>query len=110
MRRWLVNFFFLSLAVMSGVQLFVLKYRVIDKEDELKAIHRQILSDSREIHMLKADWALLNDPSRLRALVAQTDMKPISVGQIRKMEDVPLRPAPTPSKKPDMESKEEALE
>lgn len=100
MRRWLINVLCLILAVVSGIQLFVLKYRVIDKEEELKAIHRQILNDSREIHMLKADWALLNDPVRLRALVAQTDFKPIGAGQIKEWDDMPLRPAPLPVKRP----------
>ncbi len=100
MRRWMINLLFLILAVVAGVQLFVLKYRVIDKEEELKAIHRQILNDSREIHMLKADWALLNDPVRLRALVAQTDFKSIGANQIKGWQDMPLRPAPMPVKRP----------
>jgi hypothetical protein len=100
MRRWVINLLFLILAVAAGVQLFVLKYRVIDKEDELKAIHRQILNDSREIHMLKADWALLNDPVRLRALVKQTDFKSIGANQVKEWRDVPLKPAPIPAKRP----------
>lgn len=100
MRRWLINLLFLILAVAAGVQLFVLKYRVIEKEEELKAIHRQILNDSREIHMLKADWALLNDPVRLRALVKQTDFKSIGASQIKEWQDMPLRLAPPPIKRP----------
>lgn len=107
MRQWFVNLFFLCLAIISGVQLFVLKYRVMDKEEELKTIHRQILNDSREIHMLKADWALLNDPDRLRELVKnQTDFKPIGAAQIVYMDMLPLRMAPAPVKKPDFDSSE----
>lgn len=108
MRQWLVNLLFLCLAVAAGVQLFVLKYRVMDKEEELKMIHRQILNDSREIHMLKADWALLNDPDRLRELVKnQTDFCPIGAGQIVSVETLPLRMAPPPVKKPDFRQSEQ---
>ena len=96
--------------ILSGVQLFVLKYRVIDREEELKAIHRQILNDSREIHMLKADWALLNDPIRLRALVAQTDFKSIGANQIKEWQDMPLRPAPIPIQRPTENMAEENRE
>ncbi len=108
MRQWLVNLLFLCLAVAAGVQLFVLKYQVMDKEEELKMIHRQILNDSREVHMLKADWALLNDPDRLRELVKnQTNFRPIGAGQIVHVETLPLRMTPPPVKKPDFRQSEQ---
>lgn len=108
MKRWLINLLFLGLAVGSGVQLFVLKYRVLDKEEELKAIHRQILGDSREIHILKADWAFLNDPNRLRALIAtQKEFKPIGATQIVDVSELPNRNAPVPRAKPFPSEKDE---
>ena len=83
MRRWGFNLLCLLIAVISGVGMFMLKYKVIEKEEELARLHRQIAFDKREIHMLKGDWASLNDPERLRALIAeQTNFKPVGANQI----------------------------
>lgn len=107
MRRGLLNFVCILVAVIAGVQLFVLKYQVMRKEKELAQIHQAILGDKREIHMLKADWAVLNDPERLRALVqSQTALKPIHAHQIIPVADIPLRPAPAPDRKPEFDAEE----
>ncbi|MBR5130622.1 MAG: hypothetical protein IKV03_05305 [Alphaproteobacteria bacterium] len=92
MKRWGLNMLCLFIAVMSGVGMFMLKYKVIEKEEELARLHRQIAFDKREIHMLKGDWASLNDPERLRALVSeQTNFKPVSASQIIDVQRVPMR-------------------
>lgn len=92
MSRWGINLLCLIIAIMSGVGMFMLKYRVIEKEEDLSRLHRQIAFDKREIHMLKGDWASLNDPERLRALVAgQTNFKQVKASQIIEAQQVPLR-------------------
>ena len=104
MWRRLLMLSFPILAILSGFQMFFLKYQVIEKEDELKKIHRQILSDNREIHMLEADWALANDPHRLRAFVkTQSHLKPIRSIQFVTIEDLPVKVAPVPASKPESE-------
>lgn len=101
--RWFVRLLFPLLAVLASVQMFVLKYRVIEKEDELKRIHRQIWDDTREIHILEADWALASDPNRLRAFVeSQTDFKTIQAKQLVTMDSLPVKPAPAPTPKPEL--------
>lgn len=92
MKRWWINFLCLMIALLSGAGMFVLKYQVIEKEEELFRIHRQIASDKREIHMLKGDWASLNDPERLRALVEnQTDFQTFGANQLIDAAVVPVR-------------------
>jgi len=104
MRRWLFKLSFPMLAFLAGLQMFLLKYQVIEKEDELKQIHRQILKDNREIHMLEADWAMANDPNRLREFVqTQTDLKPIRSTQFVTIESLPVKVAPIPVKKPSLD-------
>lgn len=99
MSRWGFNLLCLIIAIMSGVGMFMLKYQVIEKEEVLARLHRQIAFDKREIHMLKGDWASLNDPERLRALIAdQTNFKPVSVSQIIEADKVPLRTSQTHKK------------
>ncbi len=51
-----------------GVAMFVMKYNVQGLEEELISINREISKDIRSIHVLKAEWAHLNSPDRLRAL------------------------------------------
>ena len=106
--RWLVRLLFPLLAVLASVQMFVLKYRVIEKEDELKQIHRQIWDDTREIHLLEADWAMANDPNRLRTFVqSQTAFKSIQAKQVVTMDSLPVKPAPAPMPKPELPSEDE---
>lgn len=108
MMRWGIRFFFLCLAVGAGLQLFILKYRVIDKEEELQAIHRQILSDMREIHILQGEWALFNEPERLRGLVDKyTRFQPLSAAQVVSVDDLPVRAAPVPAPRPSWTEPEE---
>ncbi len=91
MKHWWINLLCLLIAVLSGIGMFMLKYQVIEKEEELARIHRQIAFDKREIHMLKGDWASLNDPERLRALVEQqTNYRHIKADQVINPAQVPM--------------------
>lgn len=97
MKRWLINLVCILIALAAGGGMFILKYQVIEKEEELFRIHRQIAGDKREIHMLKGDWASLNDPERLRALVEnQTDFQAFGANQVIDPSVVPARPIEEP--------------
>ena len=50
-----------------------------DLERELSKINQNIASDMREIHVLKAEWGILNTPERLRKLAS----KHISLNKIK---------------------------
>lgn len=81
-------------ALGACLAMFILKYKVIEKEDELKKIHTQIIQDSRDIHMLEAEWAVENHPKRLLELVkSQTNLEPIKATQIRDKKDLPQQQA-----------------
>ena len=52
------------------------------------------MSDNRELHLLKADWAVLTDPQHLRQLIKETDLKPFMAKQIvapEELEDKPVQ-------------------
>lgn len=100
MKKLIINSICLLIALISGVGLFVLKYQVKDEENTLNRIHREILKNKREIHMLEAEWAHLNDPQRLQELVAaQTNWQTIKAEQIARLTEIPMRP-PMMSKEP----------
>ena len=80
MKKIIVNAFFLLVALLSGISLFVLKYQVKAEERHLHQIHREILQNNREIHMLEAEWAYLNSPSRLKELVKTQTLYVYPVG------------------------------
>jgi len=81
--KWVVNGIFFGLALVAVLQMFVFKYRVIAAERTLRGLYAQIRRDVEDIHVLEAEWALRNDPERLKVLVAQhTKLKDLSPKQI----------------------------
>jgi hypothetical protein len=59
------------LAVVIGVSMYLLKYKVQALEDQLTAKREQIARNRGAIRVLEAEWTYLNDPGRLRRLSAQ---------------------------------------
>ena len=89
MNRFVLNCFFVLIAMVAGVGMFLLKYEVIKEEEILYALQRQIKEDRWEIHTLKADWAHLTDPPRLRVLVdTYTTLQKINPEQVISFERI----------------------
>lgn len=68
-----------TLTCLVGFGMFVMKNQVQNLENELDSINRNIEEDVKTIHILKAEWSHLNNPSRLRALAT----KHISLNQVK---------------------------
>ncbi|MBQ3695867.1 MAG: hypothetical protein II938_02720 [Alphaproteobacteria bacterium] len=100
MKQWLINLILLVLAIGIGIGLFLMKQRVVEYEKELNSLTNEILADMKEIHTLKADWAVLTEPSRLRHLISESSVKRIDVKQVISPDDVELTPVPVPPVKP----------
>ena len=63
--------------------MFQLKYEVMRLEQHHRHIQASIGQTKESIHILKAEWAHLNDPSRLNRLCAQfLAISPIKGSQI----------------------------
>ncbi|RAU22905.1 energy transducer TonB [Paramagnetospirillum kuznetsovii] len=56
------------LAGCIGVGLFFIKHEVKDQERRLTSLTTEIQRNQETIHVLRAEWSYLNDPSRLRML------------------------------------------
>jgi len=100
MKKWLLNLFLSVIAIAIIIGLFLMKQRVVEYEKQLNNLTQIIQENMREIHTLKADWAVLTEPSRLRRLIAQSSVKHINVEQVVLPEQVELTPVPVPPKKP----------
>lgn len=71
-----------SLAVKNNVQKL---------EKELSAINYNIQNNIKNIHVLKAEWSHLNNPSRLRTLAAKhISLNPIQAEQIINYSELPF--------------------
>ena len=70
------------LALVVGVSLFKVKYKVVDIEQELSQTVALIRQEEENIHMLQAEWSHLNDPKRLQALAQQLDIGPVRTTQV----------------------------
>jgi hypothetical protein len=83
-----------TLAATAGFGLFHLKHEVQALEDELVRLNRQILAEQQSIHVLKAEWAFVNQPHRLEALAQRyLDLEPLKPRQVGRVADLPPRPA-----------------
>jgi hypothetical protein len=87
----------LVLVAFVGFGMFKVKYEVMDLEDALARTNRAILADQDSIHVLKAEWAYLSQPSRLAELSKRhLDLVPLGAAQLGQVSAIPLRPSAVP--------------
>ena len=66
-----------------SLTLFVVKYQVQDLEEELVGLNRSITEDRQAIHVLKAEWSHLNEPTRLKSLAERyLGLSPVESEQV----------------------------
>jgi hypothetical protein len=85
-------------AVMVAAAAFTYKTKH-EAEDRLAGVARiqsEIRMEEETIDILKADWSLLTQPSRLQKLSdiyqAELNLVPVEAGQIVGLDDLPARP------------------
>jgi hypothetical protein len=87
----------LTLVALVGFGMFEVKYTVMDLEDELARTNKGILADVDAIHVLKAEWSYLSQPSRLSELSRRfLDLAPVGTAQLGQIETIPMRPEAAP--------------
>lgn len=87
MRRPTVLFIFITAGV--GLGLFQLKYQVMNLEQHHHRVRCTIRETNESLHVLKAEWAHLNDPRRLQSLCERyMAVAPIKGSQLVSMERV----------------------
>jgi len=103
---------FFALAAVTGYGMYQLTYDVVALEEELAQRNRQILARQEAIHVLKAEWAYLNEPGRLQTLADKhLDLQPLTPTKVVAMSSltvvadaapraVAAAPIPVPKPKP----------
>lgn len=83
------------LAAAAGGLLFQVSFEVAALEDRLATLNRGIISDEESIHVLRAEWSYLNQPSQLEDLAKRyLDLAPMETAQIQDFAALPMRPVP----------------
>ena len=79
------------LAAAAGTSLFMLKYEVQTQEQRLSGLRKDIVETKESIHVLKAEWSYLNDPSRLREQAERhLGLHPLKPSQIVNIASLPM--------------------
>ncbi len=93
------------LFALSGAYLFVVKHQSQALESQLEQSAAQTRQDEEAVRVLRAQWALEADPSRIAALAAQfTGLQPMKPDQLVTMaslaDDLPAPGSPAPFSNP----------
>jgi hypothetical protein len=56
------------LSTFLGGAIYHIKHQVLDLEQRMQGLNRQIINTNETIHILKAEWGYLNQPKRLQGL------------------------------------------
>jgi hypothetical protein len=72
------------LSILIGVSVSIIKYRVVCLKKSLKNTEKMIQEKTENIRILKAEWAFLTTPKRLKALCQKysSNMRPIEQWQV----------------------------
>lgn len=93
--RGRVTLFWIFLAAAVGFGLFHVKYKVQALEEDLRKLNTAITDEQEQLHVLAAEWALLNSPDRLEVLARKhLKLEPTRVEQIGTIERIPFPPPP----------------
>jgi cell division protein FtsL len=88
----------LVLVTSVGFGMFEVKYAVSDLEDTLAKTNKAIVADQDAIHVLKAEWSYLSQPSRLEELARRyLDLQPLGTAQLAQpsqLDAIAMRLAP----------------
>jgi cell division protein FtsL len=82
----------LVIALIAACGLYLMKDRVNQLDGELRRHQAMVVAEQGRLHRLRAEWAMLNQPSRIARLAAEhLDLRPAPPIQIVGIEDLPRR-------------------
>lgn len=93
----------LLIVIAVGYAMFQVKYEVMQQEETLARLNKEIADSREQIRMVDAEWSYLTRPDRLRRLTSRyLNLAPIAAAQIAELNAVPERSnAPAaPAEKP----------
>jgi hypothetical protein len=96
-----VTLLWILIAGAGALALYQIKHEVIAQERELARLNRAIVQEQESIHVLRAEWSLVNQPKRLQALAERhLDLQPMKPGQFGRVDAVPAQSPQVPPPQP----------
>ncbi|UYO00778.1 MAG: hypothetical protein KIT02_06105 [Devosia sp.] len=92
-----INIFLIctSVAMLAGV--YTLKFSIEGTASERTALSAKISDQEGQLSLLKADWAVLNQPGHVAPIIkrhqAELAVAPVAQAQFGAFADLPMRPA-----------------
>lgn len=84
-------FLWIALPCLLGFGSMIMKNQVQNLEKQLNIINTNIREDIKTIHILKAEWSHLNNPSRLKKLASKhISLNPLQPEQIINYSELPF--------------------
>ena len=79
----------------AAVVTYNLKHEAEDAANRVARLHSAIAKEREAIALLKAEWSLLSQPSRLQQLVERYEdhfrLEPFAASQVATLDEIPLR-------------------
>jgi hypothetical protein len=90
------NLVLLAAMLAGAAATYDMKHRAELAADKVAGLEADIAKEKHSISLLRAEWSLLTQPSRLQAAVKQYadyfKLQPFSPDQIATIDEIPLRP------------------
>lgn len=92
-----LNLFFVVTSALMLVGVYALKYQTVDTANEMRAIESVIEAQQNDLSSLRADWAYLNQPSRIAPIIERNlellELQIVSQEQFITIDEIPMRVA-----------------
>lgn len=79
-----------AMFLLGAFGLYQVKYEVLDLREEVDLLETELAEERDALHVVKAEWAYLNRPERLRRLAGKyLEMEPMSGAQLADLSGLP---------------------
>ena len=92
----IVNLILLAAMLVGAAVTYDMKHKAELAADRVAALQADIARQKQEIILLKAEWSMLTQPSRLQATIQSYadhfQLQPFSPDQIATIDEIPMKP------------------
>jgi hypothetical protein len=102
MKMRLVHLLVVAALVVAAINVYTIKYESAVRAEQVAKLAAQIKREREAIAALRAEWAVLDNPARIQALVHRhLALKTLDPAQIEHLDRVPERPPVPPGPQSD---------
>src|SRR5215217_8277363 len=100
----IINAVLILLMIVGAGVTYQLKHRAEKAAQRVARLNTNIGKEKEALALLKAEWSMLSQPSRLQAVISRYqdhfNLAPFSADQVATLDEIPLKPAPQPVEPP----------